>query len=62
MESRGGGELASLFDDDPGGVNDEPPPPDEDNPLADKFCGVSIRPLEGNEKDVFGGVWIPKRP
>lgn len=37
VESRGGGELASLFDDDPGGVNED----EVDNPLAERFCGAS---------------------
>lgn len=59
--SRGGGELASLFEDEPGGVKEE------DNPLADRFWGMSLRaePPDnwgGKENDVFGGVWIPKRP
>lgn len=39
-ESRGGGEFASLFDDEPGGVKDDP----DDNPLDDRFWGISPRP------------------
>lgn len=59
--SRGGGELASLFEEEPGGVNEV----DEE-----RFWGISQRDevpdtadnWGGMENDEFGGVWIPKRP
>ena len=56
VESRGGGELASLFDDDPpGGVNDA----DEDRPLEERFCGISCRaeppPAPAAADDSWGG-------
>lgn len=69
MESRGGGELASLLEDDPGGVKEEASPFE-----AERFWGNSCREeppptpdedkdsCDGNGNDEFGGVWIPKRP